>query len=271
MIIQKDGASLFGGLIRIALLVLLSGAATATPQPDSLSDAERSQIRRAYKESVREGHLNHNLKNHFLFFDRNTTFVFGRSKHPDDHDVTRSARQQREFLKRRWRAQPTGHENVFFRSVKVQNTDGIITLNAQLALHNFGAIEHTASSIQLHRIKGQFKATHVRTWTVFQALGGATEYFTPAYWSERDDDAFNAVMSSKSKWRSVLTRALAARWYHLIHAYLDDLSRVRSEDAEVWKAHAAVAYILGDFKLADRASRKAKRLNPDIDLPPAIR
>lgn len=243
----------------------------AAPESETLADADQRQIRRAFKESVRAGHLHHNKKVHFLMYDRNATFVFGRSKRADDHDLTRTMKQQQEFLRRRWRSKPNGHENVFFRSLKMESSKEVVTLRAEIALHGFGATTHQQMVMKLRRTPQGFRAFHVRTWSIFEALGGASDYFTPKHWYERDDDAFSSVMSPNSGWQAILSTCLAARWYTLLDTYLADLSRARPKDAEVWKATAAVAYILGDFKRADRASRKAKRFNPDIDLPTAIR
>ncbi len=251
--------------------VFFPGAGSAQPEASSDRDELRSRVKRLIKRSTREGLIYHNLKAYLRPYDKHCTFVIGRQKKSDDHDVMQSFSQRKEFLKRRWRVKPTGHETLFFSDLEIRITDDDIEAELETRLHFFGGAKHEKTLFKIKAQGKKLRIVHARIWPTFETIGGATFDYGEHYWATTDDLAFTAILSTGSSWRKILDVSLAAHWHPLLHAYLRDLAKVRPRDPEVWKALSAVAYLIGDMKESRKASRRARRLDPNISLPAALR
>jgi len=228
-------------------------------------------LKRSLKESIREGLLHHNLREHLRPYDKKGVFVIGRESTTDAHDITLTYRQRESYLRRRWRATPSGQEAVFIRQFKLTHDGDHAFVDLETTLHFFGGVrtERTRHKV---RVDGRSsRVIHTRIWPTHETLSGLTTVYNEAHWDSVDEAAFKLILSPNTSWQMLFQTMLTAHWYPLLFEYLKDTSAARPKDPEVWKALAAIAYLCGDMQLVKRAIKKARRLNPEITLPMALK
>jgi tetratricopeptide (TPR) repeat protein len=85
-------------------------------------------------------------------------------------------------------------------------------------------------------------------------------------WTLADEKALKAAQNPGQKLDQRLTRLIEAGWLKKALKIAEAATRKSDKNDRAWKAVAALSFELGFHKNALRASKKALKLNPRIDL-----
>ena len=102
-------------------------------------------------------------------------------------------------------------------------------------------------------------------------MGPDHKKYSSQYWSEMDVKAQAALNDSKQPLQQRLTALIEAKWIGKALAVARTVTQKNPRNAEAWKALGALSFELGKIKAADTAIRRARKLDPNLRLPAALR
>ncbi len=247
----------------IALFFVAMAAPAAADEAEAVS--------RLVKRAERAGFERHDVKGWWRAMAKDVARTTGRREVPDAHDYTLSGKALREVHRLRWRRAATGRTRLYFHDENTSVEGGAAVYTAEVSHHFFGGSEVTRRRYELKRVKKRWRITKVRIWWVRQNTAGEVEDFDNDFWLDADAKVEDLRKEKVTSLEAVLAGLVKARRLKEAYQATVDETKRESAKANAWIARANMALELGLLDDARKALRRARKLDPLVDVPEMLK
>ena len=245
----------------------LSALMLAPTASGQLTEADRKSIQTLVTTSQTAGLVKRDLQTYLAAFDSEAEWVLtrGPDRTPKDTVLDRRAGQARAEV----RAIMGGPApELTFDKLELKERGEAVELRMVATIIMDGYVEQVGELYRLRRRGDRWKITENRTWPVMTAVGIDVTWYSEAKWRTLDQE----VKSARARQNGALLIVALRNAWRLREAEKQAEIETNKPNAPafVWAMRVDAEYAVGDIKEALMAARKARQLDPKIQLPPWV-
>ncbi|MEE2786287.1 MAG: tetratricopeptide repeat protein [Myxococcota bacterium] len=237
----------------------------------SLSKAQIRTIKKDLKESEQALITHRDLANFLYVYAPSFAYIYGRSEVDRAHDYRLKRAVFIRRLKQSWKVPSGRTADVFFQKMQVEIVGQNVVVRARVRFILFGLQRSEGRIYTLTKLGKHWKVKQVRVWPLNDDLGGQLNNYTAEFWKNADQELVDNAEKRTTVFLQYLTLLLRAHRFSEAYTYAKAMTEAQPNHAEAWKARGALAHQLGQTEEAERCAKKARTLNPTIDIPAIIR